>query len=124
MSQKSLFEWLGSGLAALGAAAKFYGVLPRLLTAWLYLQLDVVAAKRGLLSETADLDEQQLQALLEASLLLLSCEPCVAFKLFPVDFSRQETEKKIADHQMKGDLHAIVCSLFADTSWTAAAISV
>lgn len=85
---------------------------------------DVVAAKRGLLSETADLDEQQLQALLEASLLLLSCEPCVAFKLFPVDFSQQETEKKIADHQMKGDLHAIVCSLFADTSWTAAAISV
>lgn len=85
---------------------------------------DVVAAKRGLLSETVDLDEQQLQALLEASLLLLSCEPCVAFKLFPVDFSRQETEKKIADHQMKGDLHAIVCSLFVDTSWTAAAISV
>ena len=85
---------------------------------------DVVAAKRGLLSETADLDEQQLQALLEASLLLWSCEPCVAFKQFPVDFSRQETEKKISDHQMKGDLHAIVCSLFVDTSWTAAAISV
>lgn len=38
---------------------------------------DVVAAKHGLLSETADLDEQQLQALLEASLLLLFFEPCV-----------------------------------------------
>ena len=56
---------------------------------------DVVEAKRGLLSETADLDAQQLQALLEASLLSLFCGLFVAFKLFLAHFPGGRQRRKL-----------------------------
>ena len=70
---------------------------------------DLQAMKEGILSATAGLDEQQIEALLQDNVsMFVSCTVAAPYHL---ETNQQETEQKIASHKRGSELENIVGSL-------------